>query len=126
MLECATRSPVVYTDTKMTDSTDRRAAERLAVSAGTNCTFAGQVTEEIGPLKIRDVSMTGIGIMMSRRLEVGALLAISIASSANAAYKFSKTLLVRVAHVTPVPGGFLVGGSFLEPLTYQEFTSLVM
>jgi hypothetical protein len=35
-------------------------------------------------------------------------------------------VLVKVAHVTPVPGGFLVGGTFNEPLTYQEFTALVM
>ena len=39
---------------------------------------------------------------------------------------FAKTVMVRVAHVTPVPGGFLVGGSFDAPLTYQELTALVL
>ena len=70
--------------------------------------------------------MTGIGIIVSRRIEVGSLLAISVASAAKASHKFTKTLLVRVAHVTSVPGGFLIGGTFNEPLTYQEFTSMVM
>ena len=107
----------------MADSTDRRAAERLPVNAATSCTFAGQVTEDFGQAKIRDVSMTGIGLLVSRRVEIGALLAVAVS---NAAQKFSKTLLVRVAHVTPVHGGFLVGGTLNEPLTYQELTSLVL
>ena len=47
-------------------------------------------------------------------------------SLANPAQKLAKTMLVRVAHVTPINGGFLVGGTFLEPLTYQELTALVM
>jgi hypothetical protein len=110
----------------MPDSTDRRAAERLPVSADTNCTFVGQVTEDLGPSKIRDVSMTGLGIVLSRRVEVGTLLAVTIASAPKAKHKFTKSILVRVAHVTPVPGGFLIGGTLNEPLTYQEFTSLVM
>jgi hypothetical protein len=109
----------------MADTTDRRAAERLAVSAAAGCTYAGRVAEDLGPIKIRDVSMTGVGLMTGRSLEVGSLLAIGIAGN-GAAYKFNKTVLVKVAHVTPVPGGFLVGGTFAEPLTYQEFTSLVM
>lgn len=107
------------------DTTDRRAAERLAVSAGAGCTFAGRVAEDLGPIKIRDVSLTGIGLVTSRRLEVGSLLAVGIAGD-GAGYKFNKTVLVKVAHVTPVPGAFLVGGTFTEPLTYQEFTALVM
>ena len=40
--------------------------------------------------------------------------------------KLAKTVLVRVAHVTEVPGGYLVGGTLAEPLTYPELTSLVM
>jgi hypothetical protein len=107
----------------MADSTDRRAAERLPVNAGTGCTFAGHVTEDFGPVKMRDVSMTGIGLVLSRRVEVGALLAVTVS---NAAQKFHKTLLVKVIHVTPVHGGFLVGGTFNESLTYQELTSLVL
>jgi hypothetical protein len=107
----------------MADSTDRRAAERLPVNAGTGCTFAGQVTEDFGQVKVRDVSMTGIGLLLSRRVEIGTLLAVSVS---NAAQKFNKTLLVKVAHVTPVHGGFLVGGTLNDPLTYQELTSLVL
>ena len=107
----------------MADSTDRRAAERMVVNAGTGCSFAGLVSDDFGPVKIRDVSMNGIGVVVSKRVEVGALLVMTIS---QAAQRLSKTMLVRVAHVTPIHGGFLVGGTFLEQLTYQELTALVM
>ena len=44
----------------------------------------------------------------------------------NPAKGFAKTVLARVAHVTPSAGAFLVGASFLTPLSYQEMTTLVM
>ncbi len=107
----------------MPDPRDRRAAERLVVNAGTTCGFAGPVSEDFGLVKIRDVSMDGIGLLLTRQVAVGSLLAVVIS---NPAQKLSKTMLVRVAHVTAAHGGYLVGGTFAEPLTYQEFTSLVM
>lgn len=102
---------------------DRRAAERYAVNAGASCAFAHPVVEATGPVRIRDVSMEGVGLLLTGRVEVGALLAVGLA---NPAKGFSKTVLVRVGHVSPAAGGFLVGGTFLTPLTYQEMTALVM
>jgi hypothetical protein len=106
----------------MPDSTDRRASDRLPVNAGTGCSFVGPV-QDVGPGRVRDVSMEGIGLLLAHRVEIGCTLAIALA---NPERGFAKTLLVRVAHVTAVPGGFLVGGSFTAPLTYQELTTLVM
>jgi hypothetical protein len=103
--------------------TDRRAAERYPVNAGASCAFAHPVVEAAGPVRIRDVSMDGVGLLLARRVEVGALLAVGLA---NPAKGFAKTVLVRVGHVTPTAGGYLVGGSFDTPLTYQEMTALVM
>jgi hypothetical protein len=102
---------------------DRRAAERMPVNAQSGCTFAGQVVSDLGAVKIRDVSLTGVGLVVGRKVEVGAMLAVGLA---NPAKGYARTMLVRVAHVTAIPGGFLVGGSFAEPLTYQELTALVM
>ncbi len=46
--------------------------------------------------------MTGVGLVVSRRLEVGSLLVITIAELGNATNKFNKTFLVRVArHADP-------------------------
>ena len=107
----------------MAESKDRRAAERMAVNATTACGFVGPVTEDFGPSKIRDVSLEGVGLVLMRQVALGTLLAVTIS---NPTMKFSKTLLVRVAHVTAAHGGYLIGGTFVEPLTYQEFTTLVM
>jgi hypothetical protein len=102
---------------------DARGAERFAVNAGTSCSFAHQVVEAAGPVQVRDVSMEGVGLILTRKVEVGSLLAVGLA---NPAKGFGRTVLVRVAHVTPTAGGLLVGGTFLTPLTYQEMTALVM
>jgi hypothetical protein len=76
-----------------------------------------------GQIKIKDISMSGIGLVVSRRVEPGALLAVQLA---NRARDFQKTVLVRVIHVAPVAGGFQVGGTFSSPLTYQELSTLVL
>ena len=102
---------------------DRRAAERMAVNADTACTFVSPVLEDFGPSRIQNISMDGIGLLVTRRVEVGALLTITLT---NPAKSFVKTLLVRVAHVTPQLGHHLVGGTFNTALTYQELTALVM
>lgn len=108
----------------MTDATtDRRAAERMPVGPETGCTFIARVVEDAGAARIRDVSMDGVGLILTRRVEVGSVLFVGLS---NPTHAFSKTVRVRVAHVTPVHGGFLVGGSFDTPLTYQDLTALVM
>lgn len=102
---------------------DRRAAERFPVTAGTTCPFASPVVEDFGPVRVRNVSMDGIGLLLARRVEVGTLLAIGLA---NPARGFTKTVLVRVVHATAELTGCVVGGSLVTPLTYQELTALVM
>jgi hypothetical protein len=102
---------------------DRRQAERYPVNADTSCPFVSPVTEDFGPVRIKDVSMAGIGLLVSKRVEPGTLLTVTLA---NPTRGFSKTVLVRVAHVTSVAGGYLVGGDFTAPLTYQEMTTLVL
>lgn len=107
----------------MAEPTNRRAAERMAVTAGTACSFVSPIVEDFGPVKIRDVSLEGVGLVLTRKVEVGSMLALTLTNPAKA---FVKTVLVRVAHVTAVPGGLLVGGTLTAPLTYQELTTLVM
>jgi hypothetical protein len=107
----------------MADGGDRRAAERMSVGAGTKCAFTGRVVEDTGAVKIQDVSLDGIGLILVRKVEVGGLLIVVLAHPERG---FEKPVLVRVAHVTPILGGYLVGGVFTAPLTYQEFTTLVM
>lgn len=102
---------------------DRRASERMPVNATSACTFASPVAENFPPVRIRDLSMEGIGLLMTQKVEVDTLLAVVLA---NAQRNVSKTLLVRVVHVTPQSGTWLIGGVFSPPLTYDEFKNFVM
>jgi len=105
------------------DLLDRRQSERFPVNADASVPFLSPVTEEFGPVKIQDISLGGIGLLMRRRLEPGVLLALTLA---NPLRRFTRIALVRVAHVTATSGGYLVGGVFLEPLTYQDLSWLVL
>lgn len=107
----------------MAGPADRRASERMAVNRGTSCAYVGRVIDDIGGVKIRDVSLEGIGIVIMKSVPVGSMLVIGLS---NPDKNFVKTIILEVAHVTPITGAFLVGGTFLEPLTYQELTTLVI
>jgi PilZ domain len=107
----------------MPDPADRRATERFPINTDSSCSFVAQVVEVTGPVRIKDISMDGIGLLISSAPEVGTMLAVTLS---NQARSFTKTVLVQVAHATPRVGNYLVGGKFTAPLTYQELTTLVM
>src|SRR3712207_3913434 len=107
----------------MPELSERRQVERYPVNAGTSCPFLSPVAEDFGPVRVKDVSMAGVGLLLRRPVEPGSLLALTLS---NPARGFSKTVLVRVTHVTPQAGQYLVGGAFTTHLTYQEMTSLVL
>ncbi len=108
---------------RLDEPVDRRAVDRFPVNANVSCPFLSPVVEDFGLVRIKDISMAGIGLVASRRVETGTLLAVTLA---NPARGFQKTVLVRVIHVAPQVGGFLVGGAFSTPLTYQELSTLVL
>lgn len=108
----------------MAEPNDRRAVERFPVNAQTACDFASPVLEDFGPVRIKNVSTDGIGLIVSQQLERGLLLTVGLA---NRSKSFAKMVLVRVMHSTPQPGGtYLVGGTFETPLTYDELCAMVM
>ena len=102
---------------------DKRAFERFPVNATTACVFASPVLEDFGPVKILNISTHGIGLYASETLHADLMLAVKLV---NPAKSFSRTMLVRVVHVTPQGSGFLVGGIFETPLTYEELCIFVM
>lgn len=106
----------------MADPIDRRASERMTVGPRTVCPAAGRIIEDVGPVKVRDISLTGIGLVLLRSVEAGTALAVTLS---NPDQNVSKTTVVRVAHTTPIHGGYLVGCIFVEPITYQELTAFV-
>lgn len=107
----------------MKDAPDRRAEDRYPVNGDSACTHASPVAEDFGTVRLKDVSMGGVGMLLSRQVEAGALLSVTLA---NIAKGFTKTVLVRVTHTSRLGGAYLVGGAFTVPLTYQEMTTLVL
>jgi hypothetical protein len=103
---------------------EQRAAERYPVNANSACVFVSPVLEDFGPVKLVNISTDGVGLVSGQALQVGLLLAVKVV---NPNKKFARTMLVRVVHVTPQPGGsYLVGGQFETALTYEELCILVM
>ena len=103
---------------------EKRSAERFPISSNVTCDFASPVLEDFGPVRVKNISTTGIGLLVPEQLQPDMLLAINLV---NPAKKFSKTVLVRIVHVTQQSGHFwLIGGNLNPPLTYDELTTLVM
>jgi hypothetical protein len=108
----------------MASPIEKRTAERFSVGTNTACVFASPVLEDFGPVKLLNISLNGIGFTATEKLPEKILLAIKLQ---NVATKISKTLLVRVIHVTPQPGGtYLIGGELDTPLTYEELRQFVL
>jgi hypothetical protein len=103
---------------------EQRGAERFAVNGDAVCSFASPVLEDFGPVKIKNISMLGVGLVTREAMPVGMLMAVRLV---NPTKKFSKMVLMRVAHVTAQPGGaYVIGGSLDTPLTYDELCAMVM
>jgi PilZ domain len=102
---------------------DRRNAERFPVNAATSCPFVSPVVENFGPVKIKNISTDGIGLIASRTVPAGTMMVVTLANQAKG---ISKNVMIRVAHVTPELGAFLIGGSFITPLSYDELSTFVL
>lgn len=117
-------SHLVTQVSRMAEGSERRVAERFPVTSDTVCTFLSPVLEDFPPGRIKNVSSDGIGMILTEKVSAGLLLAVTLA---NPSRGFAKTMMVRVVHVTPQPGGtYLVGGTFETPLTYEELRCMVM
>ncbi len=103
---------------------ERRATPRYPVNADTSCPFIMPLADDFGPARIREISTEGIGLLTSRAIEPGTLLVIGLK---NAAHNFYRTQVVQVVHATRAVGGmYIIGGTFLNPLTYEELRACVM
>ena len=108
----------------MSFENEKRSEERFPVSENSTCVFASPVLEDFGPVKLKNISLKGVGLVTGERLSIGLMLAVKLV---NHSMNYSKTALARVVHVTPMPGNsFLIGCEWDTPLTYDEFKFFVM
>jgi hypothetical protein len=77
----------------------------------------------IWPATITDLSTRGVGIVLGRRFEPGAGLAIELPASAD---RCEETLLVKVMQVNPLPGGhWMLGCAFVSELSEDTVLAMV-
>jgi hypothetical protein len=70
------------------------------------------------PAAIRDISETGVGVVLGRRFERGTGLAIEVPGTGT---RPPDTLLAKVVHVTALPGGqWRLGCTFVSRLSVDE------
>jgi hypothetical protein len=109
-------------DTGQIATDERRAHVRFPCEGDSSCSpiTAGRGQGWSG--KIRDISRGGIGILLSRRVELGTLLSIEIQLANN---RNAGTQLARVVHVTPHSGGgWVIGCCFTNELSDDEVAAL--
>ena len=77
----------------------------------------------IWPATITDLSTSGLGIVLGRRFEPGAGLAVELPASPD---RCEETFLVKVIKVYPLPGGhWLLGCTFVSALSEETVLTLV-
>jgi hypothetical protein len=118
MLECAPALAGLASENNMASSpTDRRVAVRLVRNA--EAPFRSGV--DLGSATLRDISATGVGLVLAEEVEPGQVISIDLPVTGSAEWRLK---LVRVAHVTRQKDRWLVGGPFLQPLSDQELALL--
>jgi hypothetical protein len=71
---------------------------------------------------VKDVSAGGIGLLLGRQFQPGAVLAVELPATARAA---PRLLLARVIHATPeAGGGWHVGCGLVYPFREDELAAL--
>ena len=104
-------------------SVERRARARRSCSSASAPPATAALGTELWPFPVRDISARGLGMLLDRRLDTGALVTVELL---NRGLNFWHLKLLRVVHVTPRGDHlWLVGSAFLKELTDDELQSLL-
>jgi hypothetical protein len=104
-------------------TTERRAAARFPPCREATCQLAIALGGVVRPVVIRDISVSGIDLVVHRPFEPGTHLALELF---NAARNFSRTVRVNVVHADPQEGGdWSVGFAFERKLQDEELQALL-
>jgi hypothetical protein len=99
---------------------ERRAAVRYACVLETACRSLAGSADVRWPARVRDISATGICLLVSRRFEPGSLLAIDLSSD------FASAPLARVVRVNwQADGDWALGCAFVTRLSDEELRTLL-
>jgi hypothetical protein len=102
---------------------ERRAWIRYPRRLLTMWQLFGSRQEESWNASLRDISLTGLGLVVNRSFPPGTVLTIRVQTGSR---KCSRTMLVRVKHCAAQPNGdWHVGCSFVVKLKEEELAELL-
>jgi hypothetical protein len=103
---------------------ERRASVRFDANAKGTCQTLSVRHESAWEATVRNISCQGIGILLGRRFEPGAVLTIELTTSTE---ERQRLLLARVAHATfqADENKWLIGCTLLSPLSEDEIQELL-
>jgi hypothetical protein len=102
---------------------ERRGAERLPLEPTSVCRVMCEGQEGEPQATVRDLSATGIGLLIDRPLKPGSVLILSLQTGDH---RLARPLPVRVMHSSPATeGNWLVGCQFVRRLSDPELHVLL-
>ena len=111
---------IMQTDRPTDRESERRNTSRLSCGGGPCPAFVGNQSREAS---VQDISVAGLSLLVDFEVSSERLLRVELFNQVRACLHVK---LLQVIHVTPHgEGTWLVGGSFLCPLTEDEFHDLI-
>jgi PilZ domain len=102
---------------------ERRGADRFAPVRPLPCQLTAVVREGEWPARVRDLSTSGVGLLVPLPFTPGAILGIDLA---NRVGRFVRFLLVQVLHCRrEAEGAYFLGGEFVGQLSAAELSCVV-
>lgn len=109
---------------KTMSRSERRRATRHSCDLTSACVVISLVEPVLLPVRVRDVSQTGVGLLMTARVAPGAFLAVKFQGRRQ---KAPRVVRARVIHATFKHDirAWLIGCYFVEPLAKEELAQLI-
>jgi PilZ domain len=102
---------------------ERRASTRYPCNLATSCRLAAAIKGQEHSARVRNISAGGVSLVISHGFSSDDILAVELRSMPR---NFARQLKVRVIYCIEHPSGdYIVGGSFISPLTEDEVTAFL-
>ncbi|SRR5260370_29677055 len=103
--------------------TERRKAIRYQCGLETASYLLAQIENDSYPAKVRNISVTGVSLIVARRLEPEAVVGLELY---NKARRFYCKVPLRAIYIMELADGqFMVGGAFTRELSANELAGLL-
>jgi hypothetical protein len=96
---------------------ERRASTRYPCNLATSCRLVASFPGDTVPARVRNISVGGMSLVLTRPLDSGTLLDIELRSMTR---NVSQTFQIRVIYSIEHPSGdWILGTSFVQPMTEE-------